>query len=77
MSGYLLVGVAISLAALAFAGELGWGEVALFALLIPGVTLGLLVSARAQRFLDRGYTRVAVLVLSAGSSIAVIARQVL
>jgi uncharacterized membrane protein YfcA len=76
MSGYLLVGVTISLAALAFAGELGWGEVALFALLTPGVAMGLLVSARVQRFQDQGYTRAAVLVLSAGSSIAVIARQI-
>ena len=77
MSGYLAVGVTISIGALASAGGFGGREMIFSVLLVPGVLAGLLLSDRAKPLLERGHTRTAVLVLSALSSVVVILRQLL
>lgn len=77
MSGYLTLGLIMSIVLLALSGGLGWREVASFLLLTPGIAVGLLASTRAKSVLDLGYVRPAVLALSAASSIAVILKQVL
>ena len=44
---------------------------------LPGVAVGLWASQHTASVLDRGYTRPAVLAVSAGSAIIVIVKQVL
>ena len=44
---------------------------------MPGTVIGLLLSGRVARFLDRGYTRTAVLTLSALAAIAALIRAAL
>ena len=64
----------MSLAGLRVANRFGATELRLSAYLLPGVLVGFLVSRRAAHFLDRGYTRPAILTISALSSILVILR---
>lgn len=75
LSAYFVVGVAISLTGLAAIGRFGWTEVVLAVLLLPGILAGFLVSRHTARQLDRGYMRPAVLIVSAASAVAVIAKQ--
>ncbi len=76
LSAYFVVGVAISLTGLAAIGRFGWTEVVLAGLLLPGILAGFLVSRHTARQLDRGYMRPAVLIVSAGSAVAVILKHV-
>lgn len=74
LATYFLIGVSLSLVGLRVAGRFGLAEVRLAGYLLPGVCLGFLISRRTARLLDRGYTRPAILVFSAVSSLIVIAR---
>jgi uncharacterized membrane protein YfcA len=76
LSAYFTAGVALSLVGLALVGRLGVAEIGRAGLLLPGVLTGFLISRRTAGFLDRGYIRVAVLVVSAATAVAVIAREV-
>ena len=60
-----LVGTAFSIFALAWVGRLGAPEVTAGLWLVPGVLAGYLLSSPLTRVLDRGYTRAAVLAVSA------------
>ena len=77
LSAYFVVGVTISLSGLAIVGRFGLEEMALAGILLPGALVGFVVSRRTARWLDRGRLRPAVLVVSAASAVAVIAKQLL
>jgi uncharacterized membrane protein YfcA len=60
---------------LAAVGKFGLRESGLALLLVPGYLLGYLIAAPLARILDRGYSRVAVLILSAVSALALLIRS--
>lgn len=72
-----LVGTALSLSALAIAGEVSPLHWRFAGVMVPGVVLGLLVSRLSHGFLDQGWLRPCVLIFSALAGIAVVARGVL
>lgn len=74
LSAFFLIGVLLSLIGLAIAGRFGRVELRLAAYLLPGILAGFLVSRGAARVVDRGYTRPAILAISAASSVIVILR---
>jgi uncharacterized membrane protein YfcA len=65
LSAFFTIGVVMSLTGLGLIGLFGKDKLILAAVLIPGVFLGLIISRRTARLLDRGYTRTAVLAASA------------
>ncbi|MDZ7829649.1 MAG: sulfite exporter TauE/SafE family protein [Halofilum sp. (in: g-proteobacteria)] len=67
----------LSLVALSWAGHLDVGQVLAGLSLLPGIALGVRVSTRAARHLDRHWLRAAVLVVSALAGIAAILRAVI
>ena len=77
LSVFFVAGTALSLLALSAIGRLGGVEVAMAAWLVPGVLLGFAVSSLTRRVLDRGYTRVAVLLVAAIAGVTVVLRQIL
>lgn len=77
LAGTFVIGCVVTLAALAMVGRFGAEEAGLGAMLLPGVVTGFSLSGRAARFLDGGYTRPAVLAVSAAAAVIVIARELL
>lgn len=77
LSAFFLVGVSLSLIALHFVGRFGMVELLAAVTLLPGVLAGWWLSRHTARWLDRGYTRPAVLVVSAAISVLVILRRLL
>ena len=77
LSAYFVVGVSMSLVGLHFVGLFGREQLILTAALLPGILLGYSVSRHTVSVLDKGYTRVAVLSVSAAAAILVILRQLL
>lgn len=77
LSGFFVVGVFVSLLALAVVGRLGREELGLALAILPGIVLGFLISRYTARVLDRGYTRVAILVVASVAAIVAIGRQIL
>lgn len=75
LAAYFVVGGMFSLSTLAVAGQFGVTELRAGLVLLPGVLAGYLGSGALARLLDRGYTRPAVLGLSAGASLALILRE--
>lgn len=73
LAAFFIVGTIVSLAALGAIGRFGTEELRLSLVLIPGTILGFLMSHRAAAYLDTGYTRIAVLAVSALTAISVIA----
>ena len=73
LAAFFIVGTIVSLLALGAIGRFGQQELRLSLVLIPGTILGFLMSRRAAAYLDTGYTRVAVLAVSALTAISVIA----
>ena len=71
LSGFFLVGLVISLGALALVGRFGRSEILSSILLFPAVLVGFLLSARVAAVLDRGHTRKAILAASALAGLAV------
>ena len=74
LAAFFLIGVTMSLAGLRVADRFGWTELRLATYLLPGVLAGFLFARRAAHLIDRGYTRPAILTISALSSVLVIAR---
>ncbi len=72
MASFFVVGLVVSLSALAFVGRFGFDELYAGAFLLPGVVAGFAVSRQIAPILDRGYTRVAVLTVSALAGLSVI-----
>jgi len=77
LSGYFVLGTIISLLGLVAAGRFGRYEFWSALALLPGVLIGFILPARTLSLLDRGYTRAAVLTLSAASGAIVILRALL
>jgi uncharacterized protein len=65
LATYFLVGAAMSMAALALIGRLGGREVVMGLGLMPGILVGFGASRWTSRWLDRGRTRTAVLLVAA------------
>jgi uncharacterized membrane protein YfcA len=72
---FFLIGAAFSLLVLSVAGQFGTEELSLGLLLVPGMIAGFLLSRVAAHYLDRGYTRMAVLAFSTAASIALLVQQ--
>ena len=66
----------VMLALLHLAGRFGMNEVRLGLVLIPGVVAGYLLAGALARHLDRGYSRIAVLVISTLSALVLILRSI-
>jgi len=65
LAGVFIAGAILSLVSLALVGRLGRGELGLGLVMVPGVLVGFAVSSRVAPRLDRGFTRPAVLIISA------------
>jgi len=74
LSAYFVVGIVLSLIALHFVGRFGPAEIRLSLTLIPGALVGFGISRRVAPHVDRGYTRRAVLAVSALMGVIIIAR---
>jgi len=72
MSAIFVVGLTITLTALAIVGRFGRPELRLAAYLLPGALVGYALSSHIAPILDRGHTRVAVLSVSALAGLSVI-----
>lgn len=77
MAVYFLIGAAISLAGLALSGELHRHQVAVAALLLPAVVLGVVVGAPLRRMLPTHRVRGAVLLVSGASALVLVVRSLL
>ena len=77
LSAYFMLGIVLSLIGLHFVHRFGMHELVLSALLLPGTAVGYLLSRRVARVIDRGYTRRAVLVLSAIAGAIVVVKDLL
>jgi uncharacterized protein len=77
LSGYFVLGSILSLAVLAVIGEFGGDEIVASAALVPGLLACFLLSRQTTRVIDRGYARQAVLFVSAGSAVALLAGELL
>jgi len=71
---FFLSSIAI-LVCLHLAGRFGWQEIWLGLWLVPGYVLGFLVAPPIARLLDRGNSRLAVLIISSLSAIVLIVRS--
>lgn len=72
LAGFFLVGIAMSIVALAVGGAFGRTELALSAVPVPGILVGFAASRWGARHLDAGRTRPAVLVLSSLAALSVL-----
>ncbi len=72
LSGYFVASTSFSLVALGMVGHFGGDELRLALPLLPGVLMGFIISSYTTSLFDRGYTRPAVLILSAAAALAVI-----
>ena len=77
LSGFFVPGTIMSLVALVAVRRFGRYELWSALTFLPGVLIGFLLSARTLSLLDRGYTRAAILTLSAASGAIVILRELL
>jgi hypothetical protein len=77
LNAFFVAGAAISVAALAWAGRIGWGDVAFAAAMLPAASLGFLLSGWGRRLVDGGYLRAVVLGVSTSSALVLIARAIL
>ena len=77
LSAFLAIGGAMSLIALAAAGRCGGAELALGAVLFPGVLVGFAASSWATPIVDRGAVRPLVLLLSSATAAVVLLRALL
>lgn len=77
LSGLFVLGALLSLGLLAAVGRFDVEQVQRSGVLIPGVLIGFAASKRTAPYLDRGYTRPAILLLSSASAVAVLLRYLL
>jgi uncharacterized membrane protein YfcA len=72
LAGFFLFGASLALFALAVSGELSKRQVVDGVVLLPGLLAGLALSRLLTPYLDRGWTRFAVLALSATTATALV-----
>jgi uncharacterized membrane protein YfcA len=77
LAAFFLVGVSLSLVGLHLVGRFGTPEIVAAGALLPSVLVGFWLSRHTTRWIDRGYMRTAVLVVSAMTSVLVILRRLL
>ena len=77
MSSFFTVGLVISLSSLAVVGRFGAEEIHRAAFLMPGAVVGFVISRRIAPLLDRGYTRTAILAVSAIAALSAIVQALL
>jgi len=77
LGGFFMVGVAMSIAALAAVGRFGPAELRVAGSLLPAMVLGFLISGTLAPVVDQGRSRIAVLAVSAIAAIAVILKELL
>lgn len=77
MAVYFLIGAAISLVGLTLSGDLERHQLAVAALLLPAVVLGVVVGAALRRMLPTHRVRGAVLVVSGASALVLVVRSLL
>ena len=77
MSGFFWIGTIVSLTALRLIGRFGAEEISLALVMLPGVLMGFFVSRRTTAFIDRGYTRYAVLTVAGVTGVMVVLRQLI
>ena len=77
MSGFFWIGTIVSLVALRLIGRFGADEISLALVMLPGVLIGFFVSRRTTAFIDRGYTRYAVLTVAGVTGVMVVLRQLI
>jgi uncharacterized membrane protein YfcA len=75
LAGFFVMGSLLSMATLALVGRFDAHDARMGVLLLPGTVAGYAVSPPLVRWLDRGYTRAAVLGLSATAGLALILRR--
>ena len=75
ISAFFVVGTLVSLAALWLVGRFGVGELRLTLVMLPGMLAGLALSRSIATYVDRGYTRPAVLAVVALTGAAIVVRQ--
>ena len=73
LSAIFIAGTVISIAMLVLIGRLGRAELVAAGLMIPAMLLGFAVSRRGASFLDRGFVKPAIMVVSALSALLTIA----
>ncbi|MBN1261468.1 MAG: sulfite exporter TauE/SafE family protein [Anaerolineae bacterium] len=77
MSGFFIFGTLLSLASLILVGRYDWQDLLTALFIVPGVVVGFSLSGRVARWIDKGYTRAAILFVCGVSALVVILRQVL
>ena len=75
LAGFLMVGISLSLVSLALVGRFGVAEAEASAALLPALLVGFTLSRWTAPRLDGRHTRTAVLVVSAASAVALLARD--
>lgn len=75
ISGFFIVGNIISILALASIGKLGSHELNLSLFMMPGILLGYWFSSHIVQWVDRGFTRPAVLIIATISALMILISQ--
>jgi hypothetical protein len=76
ISGYFVVGTIFTVLTLVSIGKLGLHEVNLSLVLMPGILTGFVLSSRIVNWVDRGFTRPAVLTIAALSALTILISQI-
>jgi uncharacterized membrane protein YfcA len=77
LSAYFTLGTLISILSLSFVGKLTIVEFKLYLWMFPAFTLGFWLSRYVTKYLDRGYTRWAILAISSLSALFVIGKTLI
>jgi uncharacterized protein len=77
LAAIMFVGLVINLVTLAVSGQISGDEVRLGLLLAPGAIAGFFVSSFTRQFLDGGQLKVALLVVSSGAALSLLAQTIL
>jgi hypothetical protein len=75
LSTYFIIAAAFSIVGLVLAGHFGGSELILSAVLLPGVVVGFLLSKPLTVYLDKGYTRYAILGVSGLAGVLLVIQQ--
>ena len=69
-----MIGIILALISLIVIDRFGYREFIVALWMTPGILLGFYISSRTKKYLDRGYIRTAVLMVSALAAIVLIIR---